>query len=323
VTDRTPGQPPVVAVVGPTATGKTETGILLAEALGGEIISADSQAVYRGMDVGTAKPDVTERARIPFHLIDVADPDESFSVARFKELAVAALDSIRERRKRPLVVGGTGLYVKVLLEDYGLTATAADPVLRAKLDADAAQYGVPALHKRLEAVDPEAVARIHPNDRIRIVRALEVFERTGEPISVQQQRDRSGRQRLPAVKFGLTANRDTLSERINQRVDAMVTKGLVGEVEELLRSGYSEAHPPLRSLGYKEICAHLRGEMELNQAIEDIKSNTRRFAKRQMTWFRADPEIRWIDITGRAPADVADEILTRLKSPAQGVMRAE
>lgn len=316
VTARKPGEPPILAVVGPTATGKTEAGILLAEALGGEIISADSQAVYRGMDVGTAKPDAAERARVPFHLIDIADPDEAFSVAQFKELALAALNSIRERGKRPLVVGGTGLYVKVLLEDYGLTATAADPAIRARLDAEAAEKGAPVLHDRLKAVDPDAAARIHPNDRIRIVRALEVFERTGEPLSVQQWRDRSARRRRPAAKFGLTAERNALFERIDHRVDAMVTKGLVQEVEELLRHGYSEAHPPLRSLGYKEICAHLRGEMSLAQAISDIKANTRRFAKRQWTWFRADPEIHWIDIAGRAPARIVDEILSRLNTLA-------
>jgi tRNA dimethylallyltransferase len=306
---------PIVVLVGPTATGKTDVGIRVAEALNGEIISADSQAVYRGMDVGTAKPDADEQARAPFHLIDVAEPDEPFSAARFKELAKSALQNIRSRGRWPILVGGTGLYVKVLLEDYGLTATSADPVIRARLDQEALASGAPALHARLNQVDPDAASRIHPNDRIRIVRALEVFERTGEPISKQHSMDAASRTRMRSVKFGLTAPKAILDERIDRRVDSMIARGLVEEVQELLRRGYSDVHPPLRSLGYKELCAAIRGECELDRAIADIKQNTRRFARRQLTWFRADPEITWIDVSGKSPEDVAEDVLTRLKAP--------
>lgn len=313
----TSGKAPILAVVGPTAVGKTEVGILVAEAIGGEIISADSQAIYRGMDVGTAKPEPAERSRGRFHLIDVLEPDEPFSVAQFKELADAVLADIRAKGRRPLLVGGTGLYVKVLLEGYGLTSTPADPSIRARLDAEAAERGAPILHARLESVDPEAAARIHPNDRIRIVRALEVYERTGEPISAQQARDAEVRNRLPAIKFGLTAPRDMLFERIDRRVDAMISRGLVEEVTELLQRGISEVHPPLGSLGYKEMVAHLRGDLKLPQTIEKIKANTRRFAKRQLTWFRADPEIHWIDISGQSPTQISDKIVNHLKVSGQ------
>jgi tRNA dimethylallyltransferase len=314
VTAGTPGETPVIAIVGPTATGKTEVGIRVAEAIGGEIVSADSQAVYRGMDVGTAKPSGAERSRARFHLIDVVEPDEPFSVAQFKELADRALNEIRGRGRRPLVLGGTGLYVKVLLEGYGLTATPADPAIRARLDAEAAERGAPVLHARLDAVDPEAAAKIHPNDRIRIVRALEVYQRTGEPISAQQARDAQVRKPLLAVKFGLIAPRDVLYERIDRRVDAMIAGGLVEEVRELLNRGVSEAHPPLRSLGYKEIVAYLRGTVSLAGAIGDIKLNTRRFAKRQLTWFRADSEIEWIDISGRSPYEISETIVNHLRA---------
>jgi len=315
VTTETLTGPPIIAIVGPTATGKTAVAISVSAALGGEIISADSQAVYRGMDIGTAKPDTVERARIPFHLLDAANPDEPFTVARFRELAEAALLGIRKRGRQPLLAGGTGLYVKALLENYGLTETPADPVIRERLNAEAAQSGAPALHARLEQADPAAAARIHPNDRIRIVRALEVLERTGVPISVQQARDAETRTRRPSVKFGLTAAREVLYAAIDQRVDKMIAKGLVQEIQDLLAKGYTEDLAPLRSLGYKEICAYLRGQIDLETAVSEIKLNTRRFAKRQLTWFRADSEITWIDVEGRSIDQIAKEILSQLEAP--------
>jgi tRNA dimethylallyltransferase len=322
VTASTPAEAPIIALVGPTATGKTEVGIRLAEALDGEIISADSQAVYRGMDIGTAKPTTEERTRILFHLLDVADPDDRFTVARFVELAEVTLSDIRERQKQPLLVGGTGLYVKALLEGFGLTSTPADLDLRARLDAESAAHGAPALHRRLAEVDPAAASKIHPNDRIRIVRALEVFERTGEPMSAQHARDADIRVRRPSIRFGLTAPREELNERIDRRVDSMVLRGLVEEVQELLRRGYTSRNPPLRSLGYNEICGVLAGETTLTAAIEEIKRNTRRFAKRQLTWFRADPEIHWIDVMHKSGEQVADEILFHLKAPREGLVNS-
>jgi len=312
VSEQTSEAAPIIAIVGPTATGKTATGVLVAQALDGEIISADSMAVYRGMDIGTAKPTPEERAAVRFHLIDVADPGEPFHVARFKELAEAALSDIRARGRRPLVVGGTGLYVRALLEDFGLTETAADPVLRAALETEANAHGVPALHARLAGVDPVAAARIHPNDRVRIVRALEVYERTGVPISAQQAQDAARRRRRSARKFALTAPREELYRRIDARVEAMIAAGLLEEVKRLLARGYTSAQAPLRSLGYKEMVAYLQGEGDLPTAIQTIKQNTRRFAKRQLTWFRADPELVWVDVGGLSAAQAATAILQRL-----------
>jgi tRNA dimethylallyltransferase len=303
---------PIVAIVGPTATGKTATGVLLAQSLNGEIISADSMAVYRGMDIGTAKPGALERALVPIHLLDVAEPEEAFSVARFKELAEEALAGIRARRRRPIVVGGTGLYVRVLLEDFGLTQTPPDPELRVRLEAQAQQVGAPVLHARLAGVDPQAAARIHPKDRIRIVRALEVYERTGIPMSVQHSNDAERRRPRPAIKFALTASREELYRRIDARVDAMVAAGLEEEVRQLLGRGHSPKQTPLRSLGYKEMIAFLTGACCLNDAVEAIKKNTRRFAKRQLTWFRADPDIVWVDISGKTAAQTAEVILAQL-----------
>jgi len=305
-------EPPIIAIVGPTATGKTATAIHVARAVGGEIISADSMAVYRGMDIGTAKPTAKERAAVSFHVIDVVEPDQPFNVALFKELAEEALRSIRKRGRWPLVVGGTGLYVRVLLEDYHLTETAADPHLRRALEMEAASRGVPALHARLATIDPEAAARIHPHDRVRIIRALEVYERTGVRISTLQAEEARLRRPKPAYRFALTARREELYRRIDARVEAMVAAGLEEEVRALLRRGFDPMLPPLRSLGYKEMCAYLRGECSLQEAVWAIKQGTRRFAKRQLTWFRAEPHLIWIDVSGIPPEQVAALIISRL-----------
>lgn len=304
---------PVIAIVGPTATGKTETAIHLARLIDGEIISADSMAVYRGMDIGTAKPSAKDREAVPFYLVDVAEPDEPFSVARFKMLAEEALAAIRGRGHQPLVVGGTGLYVRVLLDDFGLTQTPANPALRARLNAEAQELGAPVLHARLAAADPQAAARIHPNDRVRIVRALEVLELTGIPISVQQAEDAARRKPRSCQKFGLILPRAQLYRRIDRRVEAMIAAGLEEEVRCLLARGFSPALSPLQSLGYKEMVAYLQGACDFQTAVEAIKQDTRRFAKRQMTWFRADPEIVWVDVAEQTPAQTAELIRSRLQ----------
>jgi len=302
---------PIIAIVGPTATGKTAVAIGVGQALGAEIISADSQAVYRGMDIGTAKPTLQERQAVPFHLVDVADPDEAFNVSRFKRLAIEALASIRSRGLLPIVAGGTGLYVRALLEDFGLTETPSDPCVREKLNAEAEKLGAGALHIRLSSVDAVSANRIHPNDRVRIVRALEVYERTGVPISVQQARDAELRHPRPARKFGLTVARDQLYARIESRVDAMLAAGLVEEVRGLHAKSDMPLPASLQSLGYKEIIACLMGECDL---VEAIKQNTKRFAKRQLTWFRADPEITWIDTADLSQDEVVSRIVTELRA---------
>ncbi len=303
---------PIIAILGPTATGKTAAAIALAKRVDGEIISADSMAVYRGMDVGTAKPTPEEQRRARFYLIDAADPDEVFNASRFNELASRALEEIRSRGKRPILAGGTGLYVRAFLEGYGLTETPADPVIREQLNREAEERGTAPLYERLQELDPAAASRIHINDRIRIVRALEVCISTSAPISEQHRADAANRRRRPAVKFGLTARREELYRRIDARVDQMVRHGLEREVRNLMGRGLDASTQSLRSLGYKEMAAYLSGELDMQVAIEAIKQNTRRFAKRQLTWFRADKEIYWIDVEDKCPAEVAETIAARI-----------
>lgn len=304
-----PDDPPIVAIVGPTASGKTEIGIELAERIDGEIISVDSVAVYRGFDIGTAKPDAAQRARARFHLVDVAEPDEEFNVAQYRTLAISAIKDIRRRCKRPLLVGGTGLYMRVVLDGFSLARTCADPELRASLEREADRAGTGALHARLASLDPAAAARIHPNDRVRIVRALEVIVRTGERMSDLQARDAAARRPMAAVRFGVALPRDELDRRIEQRVHTMMDAGLLDEVRSLLDRGVRPESRPMSSLGYKELVAHIRGEVGLEEAVRNIVRNTRRFARRQLTWFRADARIIWMDVLGKTPAEVAHALL--------------
>ncbi len=297
---------PLIAIVGPTAVGKTEVGIRLAERLGGEIISVDSGAVYRGLDIGTAKPTPEERARVRFHLIDIADPDEVFTASKFRNLALEAIRDIQARGKRVLLVGGTGLYLRVLLHGFSLAPPPSDPSLRANLMEQAKALGAPALHQRLMQIDPTAGARIHPNDTVRIVRALEVYQMTGVPLSQWQARADS---EIPTLKFGLTMPREKLYQRIDARVDQMLAQGMLQEVQNLLQSGYNIDLPALKGLGYRHLIACLQGTVSLEEAIQLWKRDTRRFAKRQMTWFRKEPGIHWIEVD-----DSAEMIAQRLRT---------
>ncbi|HSV72636.1 MAG TPA: tRNA (adenosine(37)-N6)-dimethylallyltransferase MiaA [Chthonomonadales bacterium] len=289
--------PAVVAIVGPTAVGKSAVALEVAGALGGEILSADSVKVYRGLDIGSAKPSASDRRRAPHHLLDVAEPGEQFSVALFVALARAALRSMAERGKACVVDGGSGLYMRALLDGSALTGVPEAPQIRQRLEEEAESLGTPALHARLACEDPVVAARIHRNDRKRIVRALEVLEASGVPMSELHARDAATRRPIQAARIGLTAPRDWLHRRIDERADAMVASGLVEEVRGLLRSGLSRRAPGLTSLGYREIGGFLAGEQSLGEAVAEMKRNTRRFAKRQMTWFRADPAIEWFDVT--------------------------
>jgi tRNA dimethylallyltransferase len=289
----------VVVILGPTAVGKTAVGLRVAEQIGGEIISADSAAVYRGMDIGTAKPTAEERARVRFHLIDVADPDEPFTAAKFRELALEAIRDIQARGKRVLIVGGTGLYLRVLLHGFSLAPPPRDPTIRKRLQQEAREQGLPALYARLQQVDPQAAARIHPNDAVRIIRALEVYEMTGKPVSEWQHR---AERELPALKFGLTMPRPLLYQRINARVDQMMAQGFLQEVQNLLSKGYNRDLPALKGLGYRHLIAYLMGERGLEEAVALWKRDTRRFAKRQMTWFRREPGVHWLDASGGVEA---------------------
>ncbi len=292
--------PRLVVIVGPTGAGKTGLSIDLARAVGGEVVSADSQQVYQGMDIGTGKATFAERAGVPHHLLDVIRPDQEMTAARFAALADAAIAEIDARGRPVIVCGGTGLYVRILL--YGLfDAPPADPALRATLAAEP----VEALHARLASIDPVAAARILPNDARRIIRALEVHALTGIPISEHQARHdfRTLAPRYPARLVGLAPPRDELHRRIDARVEGMMAAGWLDEVRALRDAGY---RPPLRSqqaIGYAELHAHLDGALDLPAAVAQIQTNSRRYARRQLVWYRPDPTVAWCEDPSRVDLD--------------------
>jgi tRNA dimethylallyltransferase len=293
----------VAFIVGPTGAGKTALALAVAERLGAEIVNADSRQFYRGMDVGTAKPAAAERARVPHHLIDIRNPDQPLDVAAFAALACEAIADIYRRGRRALVVGGSGLYLRALRGGI-FKGPPASQEIRARLEKLAAEQGIGVLRQRLAAVDPEAADRIGYNDLYRTTRALEVFELTGEPISRHQARHAFAARPFKSLTLGLAPERKTLYRAIEQRFDEMVGAGFVAEVAALLGAGFQPERPPLATIGYKQIAAHLRGKITLEQAIEAAKRESRRLAKRQMTWFRADREIVWLD-----PARAAEQAL--------------
>lgn len=295
----------LAVLCGPTATGKTALAVLLAERLSAEIICADSRTIYRGMDIGTAKPSPEVRRRIPHHLLDVADPEETFTLSDYQRLARSAISAVRSRGRLPLVVGGSGLYIRAIADNLIIPPVSPDPALRRGLDAEEQRYGAGHLHRRLATLDPASAAHIHPRNTRRIIRALEVALLTGRPISAQQgQRRPTG----SLVMVGLLADRDCLYARIDARVEAQLAAGLVDEVRKLLSRGIPDHAPAMQGLGYKEIAGWLRGRYDYEEAVRRLKQNTRRYAKRQFTWFRRDPRIVWVDITGIDPATLADRV---------------
>jgi len=284
----------LLCVLGPTAVGKTEIAIQLAQRLNAEIISVDSRQIDRQMDNGTAKPTSEEQQLARHHLIDCVDISQPFSVADYQRLADAAIADIQDKGKRVLLVGGAGLYFRAVVDGL-FEGPGADPVLRERLEGEAAQHGADALHERLRACDPVSADRIHPNNVIRVIRALEVYELAGTPMSELQQQWHPEKQRYPFIAFCLTMPRARLYRRIEQRVDVMLANGLVTEVESLLAAGYGRDTVALQSFGYRELIAYLDGECTYMDAISQLKQNTRRFAKRQLTWFRKDTRLEWID----------------------------
>lgn len=289
----------LLAIVGPTAVGKTCLAIDLALRLGSEIISGDALQVYRGLDIGTAKPDAAERRGVPHHLIDILDPREEFSVADFQARATAIIAGINARGAIPILAGGTGLYVRSLLEGYRFNAAPGDEAVRRRYAALAERHGSAYLHGLLQAADPETAARLHPNDTRRIVRALESRELSGEKVSCE----RNAAPVYDCLAIGLTMKREKLYDRINRRVDAMVAAGLADEVAGLLAAGVPPEALSLQAIGYKEIVAHLQGSTDLAAAVAGIKQATRNFAKRQFTWFRRMPYIDWVDVDNFAEYD--------------------
>ena len=299
----------LICLLGPTAVGKTEIAIRLAQRLNAEIISVDSRQIYRQMDIGTAKPTPEEQQAARHHLIDCVDISQPFSVADYQFLADTAIADIQNRGNRVLLVGGAGLYFRVIVDGL-FEGPGADPALRKRLEGEVAQFGVDALHDRLRVCDPESADRIHPNNIVRVIRALEVYELTGTPMSELQQQWHPEKQRYPFIAFGLTMPRALLYRRIEQRVDVMLANGLIAEVESLLAAGYGRDTIALRSFGYKELIAYLDGDCTYLEAISQLQQNTRRFAKRQLTWFRKDTRIEWLD--RESTPDIIENILGKI-----------
>lgn len=289
-----PGKPLLPIIYGPTASGKTALSLRLADLFGMEIISADSRQVYRLMDIGTAKPTLAERQTVPHHLIDVAWPDEPFNVSRYRELATTAIADIVERGRRPLLAGGTGLYIRALTEGL-LSAPGADPALRRRLVLRAEAEGSESLHRWLADVDPATAGKLHPNDRLRIIRALEVYQQSGRPLSAFQEDHRFRDRPFQTMKIGLTVDRTVLYRRINARAEAMFESGLLEEVRALLEAGYNENLKTLQTIGYRQALQVLKGKMVLSEARADLQGATRRYARQQMTWLRKDKAIKWLD----------------------------
>ncbi|MCR4412424.1 MAG: tRNA (adenosine(37)-N6)-dimethylallyltransferase MiaA [Thermoguttaceae bacterium] len=293
---------------GPTASGKSAVGIALARSLDAEIVSMDSMALYRGMDLGTAKPTPDERAAVPHHLIDVVEPHQEYSLAEYVAAAHRAAASIRQRGRRVLFVGGTPLYLKALLRGI-FEGPAADPELRRRLEDEERRFGPGHLHRRLAAVDPAAAARLHPNDTRRLVRALEVYEKTGRPISEYQVQFNAPRPAPPRHVFVLDWPRDELVLRIDRRVDAMFAAGLVDEVRRLAAGPLPLSRTARQALGYREVLEHLAGVRGLAETIDRVKIHTRQFAKRQSTWFRSLSECRFVPLRGELdPVRVAQRL---------------
>lgn len=281
---------PLVVVVGPTAAGKSDLGVALALRLDGEVVNADSMQLYRGMDVGTAKLTLDERRGVPHHLLDVLEVTQEASVAAYQRAARAAIDDIRTRGRVPLLVGGSGLYVRAVVDDLAFPGT--DPAVRARLEAELAAVGAPALHARLATLDPAAAAAILPTNGRRVVRALEVVEITGGPFRATLPAAPAGQPGV--VQLGLDVPRETLDARIEQRVDRMWAQGLVDEVRRLEAAGLRRGRTASRALGYAQVLRFLAGECDERQARDETARATRRFARRQDTWFRRDPRIRWL-----------------------------
>ena len=285
-------KPKVIVICGPTGIGKTSVGIRLAEKLGGEIISADSMQVYRYMDIGTAKPTADEQNRVLHHMIDIVDPDEDFDAVRFADMARQKVMQLHQKGIMTFVVGGTGLYIKALLQGL-FQSNPVDPQIRERLMQEAADNGSRRLYDHLQQVDPDTADRLHPNDAYRIVRALETIESTGRPISEHHQDHRFADEPFEALKICLQMDRQTLYDRIDHRVDLMIEAGFVDEVRKLLDTGYSADLKSMQSIGYRHIVDFIEGRMAWDESVRILKRDTRRYAKRQLTWFGADEDIIW------------------------------
>ncbi|MHB1460351.1 MAG: tRNA (adenosine(37)-N6)-dimethylallyltransferase MiaA [Armatimonadota bacterium] len=304
------GKLQAIAVVGPTSSGKTALSVRLAELLHGEVLSADCMAAYKGFDIGTAKPAPDELARAQFHLLDVVEPEEPFNVALFQKLALEAVRLVQQRGHLPIIAGGTGLYLRALLHGFSLPPAAGNAEMRQKLLQRAADGETEQMHLELQQLDADAAAKIHPNDVIRLTRALEVILTTGQPFSQLQKAEAPEELRHVAV-LGLTMPRELLAERIELRCRLMLEAGWLDEVRRLLDAGVPVSSPAMRSLGYRELAAVVMGEMSLEEAVPEITKQTRQYAKRQMTWFRKEPGVQWLDAT-QPLENLLNEVMTHI-----------
>ena len=285
----------LLVIIGPTAVGKTNLSIEMAKQYNGEIISGDSMQIYRGMDIGTAKITKEEMQGIPHHLIDIKEPEENFSVAEFQLLVRAKINEIAKRGKLPIIVGGTGLYIQSVIYDYQFSDVPGDEAFRLELEERVKRIGNDALYKELQAVDPESAAQIHPNNVRRVIRALEIFHLTGKTMQEYQRKQQPDLMYETAL-VGLTMDREKLYERINLRVDIMVKQGLLDEVKSLYNQGLRDCQS-IQAIGYKEIYDYLDEKVTWDVAVEQLKQNSRRYAKRQLTWFRNKMDVKWFDMT--------------------------
>ena len=312
---------PLVILTGPTAVGKTKASIRLAKAINGEIISADSMQVYKHMDIGSAKIKPEEMEGVIHHLVDVLEPHEEFHVVRFQEMAKQAMEEIYERGHIPIVVGGTGFYIQALLYDIDFTADDGDDVYRKELESLAKEKGADHLHNMLEEVDPESAKEIHANNVKRVIRALEFYHLTGEKISVHNQREREKESPYEFRYFVLNDERANLYKRIDARVDQMMEEGLVEEVRALKNKGYYKEMVAMQGLGYKEMFEYLDGEITLEEAVYKIKRDTRHFAKRQITWFKREKDVIWLNKQDYGYNE--DELLQAILAHMEGVICSE
>jgi tRNA dimethylallyltransferase len=301
----------LIIICGPTASGKTAIAVELCLAIGGEVISADSMQVYRGMDIGTAKPTPEEMRGVPHHLLGIVDPSVSFSVAAYRERAIEAIEDVVARGKTPVVCGGTGLYIDALTRPMGFSAQGDESVRRPLEDIASQEGGKDKLHKLLRDVDPESAVRLHINDVRRVIRALEAFTLTGKTLTQLMAEDRGRDGAYRGKLFGLTWPREELYRRIERRVDQMLADGLIREVQSLLTEGLYGRATAMQGIGYKEIARALAGEYPIEDAVSRIKQATRNYAKRQLTWFRRDERVAWIEAEGRSAQDISQEIQAR------------
>ncbi|MGI6107090.1 MAG: tRNA (adenosine(37)-N6)-dimethylallyltransferase MiaA [Lachnospiraceae bacterium] len=314
-----PAGPPLVIVTGPTAVGKTDISVQLAKRIGGEIISADSMQVYRYMDIGSAKVTPEEMQGVRHYLVDVLEPSDSFDVVRFQKMAEEAAEEIASHGAVPIVAGGTGFYIQSLLYKIDFEQTEEHPEIRRRYEQIAAEKGAEYLHTLLREADPKAAEAIHPSNVKRTVRALEYHELTGKPISEHNEKERAKTSPWHFVYFVLTRNRRDLYDRINRRVDFMFEQGLLDEVRRLEQMGYRETDVAMQGIGYKELLAYLHGKGTLEEAKEQIKLSSRHYAKRQLTWFRRERDVTWVNLDGKTEDEVLDEMAGRLREA--GILR--